>query len=516
MLEQLLPSYDAVYVVSDLHMGGFDGTYRGETRDYRIFRESNALSWLIGWLAEPARRQEHARIALVINGDVVDYLAEEQPKYFDWQAALQKLEAMIGDREQKPVWEALRAFVASGNGDLVLVLGNHDLELALLEPQLKLRDYLTAGNPDHRGRVVFAMDGTGFACQVNGRSVLCVHGNEVDPWNAIDYSRLAMIRRALVRGSLERDRRSLAEWIPNPGTQMVIDYMNGIKRQYQWIDLLKPEEEASAMVSAAIADSPRLRTFADVMRKQKVNAWKVGHGFMGGTAVDDAMDEETSLPVLPRQAPATPQEMAGILSDGVEALARGVHPLDLVDAPDEDFLLSLREMVAKTARLKIWPRSLRDVLRETLADDKTFEPATQDDTFRDLDALCSPEWDFLIAGHTHLHRAIERKPESGRAYFNSGTWIRLAHIPQEALSDELFPEVERRLRNGSMEALEKPLPGRNGEIHLLKTVRTVVKIETDKDAKVRARGKLLTVEGNPGSWRLEGVPGTELPKRGGQ
>jgi len=126
MLESLLPGYDAVYVVSDLHLGGFVGSYGGARRDYRIFRESAALATFVAQLSQDARN-----ICLVLNGDIVDFLAEEEGAYFDWVGALAKLKRIMSDPDQVVVWEALRGYVAAGK-DLVLVLGNHDVELALL------------------------------------------------------------------------------------------------------------------------------------------------------------------------------------------------------------------------------------------------------------------------------------------------------------------------------------------------------------------------------------------------
>ncbi len=148
-------------------------------------------------------------IALILNGDIVDYLADEKAEYFDWPNALDKLKRAMEDPEQADVWKALQEFVESGRGDLVLVLGNHDLELSLPEPHAHLLKYLSDGKHDRRGRIVFALDGAGFSCRVDSARVLCLHGNEADPWNAIEYGRLSLIRRALARGSHSRQLGNL-------------------------------------------------------------------------------------------------------------------------------------------------------------------------------------------------------------------------------------------------------------------------------------------------------------------
>src|SRR6185369_11621448 len=86
-----------------------------------------------------------------------------------------------------------------------------------------------------RARVVLAMDGTGYACTVGGKRVLCVHGNDADAWNPVDQDALHTVIRAL-KGGL-----TLPEWQPNAGTRLVIDIMNQIKSRFPMVDLLKPE-----------------------------------------------------------------------------------------------------------------------------------------------------------------------------------------------------------------------------------------------------------------------------------
>lgn len=517
-----LPAYGAVYVVSDLHLGGF--TEYG--RDYRIFREAAALAWFIGeWL--PAQAGGAGRVCLVLNGDIVDYLAHPTPHYFDWPHAVDKLRDAIGDPEQKIVWQALQTFVTGDAGDLVLVLGNHDLELALPDAQQALLSHLTNGRQALRGRVHLAMDGAGFACRVGDKRVLCLHGNEADPWNAIDYGRLSLIRRALARGSMQRNAAVLDGWVPAPGTQLVIEYLNAQKRKYQWIDLLKPEEEAVGMITAALCDLPSVRTFAEVMVQKLANTKRLADGFMAGSATPA---EEAPIDAAASALP--PVDASAAVARAIEALGRDISPEALVQEPADDTLMDPIELVGRTAQLKAWPRSLRDVLVRTLAGDRTFDIATPDGTFTALDDLVGPDADFLVAGHTHLQRACERRRYPGKYYFNSGTWIRLLSIPKELLAPDLFPALEARLRDGRLTELEKKVPASPGGVSLLRTTRTVVRIAADADQTVR--GELQTVEPpspssgdnrpaggptalspTPGGWQLVPVAGSCFPRRGG-
>ncbi|HYQ00976.1 MAG TPA: metallophosphoesterase [Polyangiaceae bacterium] len=507
-----LPTYSAVYVISDLHLGGYSANFDQQTRNYRIFREAEALASFIRLLAASeaearAKGLQNYRfhpgpIALVLNGDIVDFLADEKATYFDWLNAVDKLASAMKDNEQKVVWEALKDFVASGRGDLVLVLGNHDLELALPEPQALLQRYLAGENVGNRGRIVFAMDGAGFSCTVGNKRVLCLHGNEADPWNAIDYGKLSLIRRTLARGSLERNHKILRQWIPNAGTQMVIEYMNAVKRRYQWVDLLKPEQEAAAMVTSAIARLPGPRTFAEVQVRKAATARKLTAGFLGATvpvANESEDGEDTPLP-----EPRVPLDKKTLMRETLESLGRGAAPVDLVT--DEEFLMGSVEAAITGLVTRKWPKTLREVLSYSLAQDQTFEPGTVDEVYTELDRVCGAEIDFLIAGHTHLYRAIERAQQPGRYYFNSGTWIWLVRIPNAALSHTTFPKLKDRLEEGSMEALEADLDGSK----LILKRRTVVTIQVEDGM---TRGMLNEVAKVGAQWDLVETPNTALPRR---
>jgi hypothetical protein len=87
-----------------------------------------------------------------------------------------------------------------------------------------------------RGRILLEMSGAGVLMRVANATVLCVHGNEVDDWNVVDYEALRRIGRNSQQGL------PVKPWIPNAGTQLVIEVMNEIKRgNYPFVDLLKPE-----------------------------------------------------------------------------------------------------------------------------------------------------------------------------------------------------------------------------------------------------------------------------------
>lgn len=232
------PQYDEVHVISDLHMGGRTG--------FQIFRETAKLAGYIRWVA---LQRPNGRVALILNGDVIDTLAEETPDYIAVDNAEAIIAGIMASPQFAPIWEALANYVKTAGRTLVFVLGNHDLEMSFPVVQHAVVEQLTGNEgPVARGRIEFSTMGAGYSCLVGNARVFCTHGNEVDAWNYTRYEELAKVGRRLNSG------RPLppGAWEPNAGTRMVKDVMNRVKIRYPWIDLLKPEMQAAVGVLLAL------------------------------------------------------------------------------------------------------------------------------------------------------------------------------------------------------------------------------------------------------------------------
>ena len=113
----------------------------------------------------------------------------------------------------EPVFVALQRLLKTPDRQLLVNLGNHDLELALPWVRAHLTQRLTGGDEAARARLVWVTDGTGVRCRVGNATVLCLHGNEVDSWNVTDFEQLRRIGRdrqfglPLSRGSRMPARR---------------------------------------------------------------------------------------------------------------------------------------------------------------------------------------------------------------------------------------------------------------------------------------------------------------------
>jgi len=225
-----LPAFDEVHAISDLHMGGRPG--------FQILRETRRLA---NFILRLAAQRPGGRIALVLNGDVFDTLAEDVIGYVAIDDARATVDRIMNDPSFKPVWDALAAFVEQPGRTLVFVIGNHDIEIAFPPVQRLVLSRLAGDDLAARARIEFSTAGAGFGCLVGNSRVYCIHGNEVDAWNYNRYEDLAKVSRRMNAGlSLAQD-----EWQPNAGTRMVKEVMNTVKRSYAWIDLLKPETSAA-------------------------------------------------------------------------------------------------------------------------------------------------------------------------------------------------------------------------------------------------------------------------------
>ncbi|MCY2967861.1 MAG: hypothetical protein NT069_30240, partial [Planctomycetota bacterium] len=106
-------------------------------------------------------------------------------------------------------------------------------------------------------------------------------------------------------------------------------------------------------------------------------------------------------------------------------------------------------------------RPKSEVLREALRglrDYEGFSPSFEDDTFRGIDNQVPPEVRFVVTGHTHQARSLNRYNGKGH-YYNSGTWVRLMRLDKEILDDAAkFETVFKLLGSGSLTPLETAAP----------------------------------------------------------
>ena len=507
-----LASYDDLYVISDLHMGG--------PPDFQIFKQGQRLGRLLHKLAQDDPERE---VGLVVNGDVIDSLAENIDGYIAVNQAEAMMQRIYDDPAFRPVWDGLAEFVQTPRRRLVITLGNHDIELALPQVELSLRRRLTGGDAAAEGRIVFATRGAGYACTVGKARVFCTHGNEADGWNVVDHEALRRLAASLNAGQ-PFDR---AKWTPNAGTRFVIDVMNQIKRKHPFIDLLKPETNTVFPVLLTI-DPAAVKAAKDGLPiiTDRIRGELVTRGLLSADAKDleEAPPSAAATTAMEQllganlreavAAPAARRDADALLLAVEEDVRGGRTATDAASRESIEGQLGWWEMVVDRVKGVPKTEALRRALQDWLKEDKSFELGTQDETFRKVVEKTGPAVDFILTGHTHMERAIRVEPGAERYYYNSGTWVRILLLTEQLLGDgATFQKVYQALSAGSLAALDEavaPAPG-GGSRPLLLDRTTVVAISSRPQGVV---GRLFrAIDKAPGEVALDPVPGTEFWRR---
>lgn len=235
----------AIYVISDLHLGG---EHEPGKRGFQICTHEAELA---GFIDSLTGLQDPA-VELVLNGDVIDFLAEridDKPPHwsafhYPEQKAIDCLDRVVN--RSADVFNALRGFLGRGHR-LVILPGNHDSELNLPAVRRRLREHVGAGRgADYE----FVAHGEAY----RAGDLLIEHGNRVDDMNFIDYHVLRHLCGMVSRGMAVRE-----EFLFDPpaGSKLVAEVLNDIKKKYSFIDLLKPESEATFPVILALEPGRR-------------------------------------------------------------------------------------------------------------------------------------------------------------------------------------------------------------------------------------------------------------------
>ena len=445
--------FDELHVISDLHIGG-------EPPASRSWARGILLAGFIRQVVD--RRPAEATSRLVLDGDIVDTLAEDVPGYIAIETAVATIERII-DRDPafSPVWAALADFVRTKNRTLVLVIGNHDLELALPPVQRASRRPTGRRRPAARGRIEFSTYGAG---SMPGRW----HPRVLHPrqrrgrLELVRYEDLARVSRRLNAGRPVGP----SEWEPNAGTKMVKDVMNEVKRRYAWIDLLKPETQARrrARGARAVPGQPHHERAAS---RRRTSAR--GRRLRGAPLLRQLRDAPDHHQPRGHGRSAPRPHLSGGLRGSIRAIQHrcGRHAAgggaESAGAPG-GWAPGRRESLG--APLLVWDRltgwmtgvgkdeALRRALLDWLAGDKTFDLEVRDPTFQEVTKGVGPDIGITVTGHTHLARALPRSRGRG-AYFNSGTWVRLIHLTERMLeSPQSFQPVYDTFRKGTLAALD--------------------------------------------------------------
>jgi UDP-2,3-diacylglucosamine pyrophosphatase LpxH len=387
-------------VVSDLHFGergaNEDFVY-GE--DFRAFLDHVAASG----------QARGGRAELVIAGDFVDFLQIAPLRHGPWREANDKIARVAAAHRE--TFDALGRFAKEGNRVVVLA-GNHDIELSFREVQEAFTSLVSCGDAGIASRILFPNDaplGPHFRGWARGPfahrlpGVYIEHGNQFDALNFFDH-----------RDFFETNDRIKMPW----GSQFVLDLFNEVEAKWRFIDKLRPRSAAILILWLLDPELVRERVpalaglggrlYPELRRYARAGAKPVGAGARsaGGPALGP---EEQFLAWL------------GANADDLEVLDKNRGALAANTAGSRG-ILSDR---VSAAYASIFRKAL-----EALTS-RADTPHDDDGYAAEAFALAAREnAEVVILGHTHGIKDIRR---GDARYLNTGTWIGLLDLDLKAL-----------------------------------------------------------------------------------
>ncbi len=427
-----------LFVISDLHLGGRPHG-APDAMGSQICHAYAELTSFIDWVRSQAKGPSD--VELVVNGDIVDFLMEDDcddrngalPWTADEALVLEKLKLII-DRTKETgdygPFEAMAALLRAGQ-NLTFLLGNHDVELSLPAVRRYLERQLGG-----TGCFKFIYDGEAY---VKG-ALLIEHGNRYDNWNIIDHSALRQERSMLSRGFGKRiQQRTSGGFTPPPGSFMVIKVINEIKRKYRFVDLLKPENEAVLPILLALHPSLQHALQATLRAGFKANNKFV-------TAAEPSKAGQLSAP-----DPVSTSTLSAALEQAVGTQAAAKFSVETSSGGElsaADVLDKLQELSknikgfidGKASLFSDQTAGVRDELlrlalnawRGRLSRDESHEVTPYRNAAEEL--AIEGKFSCVVFGHTHSpKREIIDIDGRSAIYINTGTWTDTMQIPLDLL-----------------------------------------------------------------------------------
>ncbi len=459
-----------VYIISDLHLGGVYPEAGQSGRGFRINTHVDELTAFVD--AVTSKPTSEPTIELIINGDLVDFLAEREPGPENWvpfspdpAKAAKKMETIAGRDPQ--FFDALKRLLHKGH-TLTILMGNHDIELGLPQVRATLESILDVSG-HHDFRLIY--DGEAYIVG----DALIEHGNRYDAFNVVDNDALRRFR------SLQSRRQPVPkkyDFPPPAGSRMVASVINPIKEDYGFIDLLKPE--TGAVVPVLLALEPGYRKILGTVAKLALAASdhkleepalpsfggdiSSDTGGGGGMFGGDMGGFSAALPAAKPKKSAEDLELEKVLDsaipggsgDFLEDVSEGDENSERAQLEQIGSDISAGDTISRTmglARL-LFSRNDRNIDKRlpallqafrALQGDQSFDRTVETDPGYGEAAkdLSKGGFKYIIFGHTHMAKKIEIA--DGRFYLNSGTWADLMQFPQEIITGndaEALPKVK--------------------------------------------------------------------------
>lgn len=388
-------------ILSDLHLGNGG--------DYDIFAGSDSLPPLLDRFVDPPT-------CVILNGDSMDFLLNEAPLRLDVNQAVQQAESIATAAPTIPTLKALGRICAAG-GEVLVRMGNHDVELALNQVREVFRKHLN--QPDSVSqRLQFERGSEPHILNSGGAKILITHGEQNDPFNQVDYDHLPGPGSSLSIG--------MQDFQYPPGSLLVKKILNPLKKRYQmrFADLLKPDFQGAVLTALAV-DPFSVRA---ALKGESLEIIRGVLDNLGVVSFEPRMDE-LGLTYRFQNAGLTFEEIAALkqqLSDTPADISFGFIP---------DLMYSLRLKLTRTG-LGLYARAQRQIVDDSGAHYFSYEPGKSEmNEVRRLSDKYGTK--AVITGHSH---ATRWKEDGKLLYANTGTWIWLMRMPDENAGDDEWIE----------------------------------------------------------------------------
>jgi UDP-2,3-diacylglucosamine pyrophosphatase LpxH len=398
-------------ILSDLHLGNGG--------DYDIFAGTDNLPQLLDRFMDPPTQ-------VILNGDSMDFLMNEDPLKLDIDRAVAQATAIATAGPSAPTFEALGR-ICAGGGNVIVRLGNHDIELALAEVQKVFRKHLN--QPDAIAhRMIYQRGDKPLVLNVGQTPILITHGDQNDPFNMVDYDHLP--------GPGAPASARAQDFVYPPGSLLVKEILNPLKKEHgmRFADLLKPDVEGAVLTALAVdpdavkvaLKDETLQILRGVLGNLGTVVFAPGASRLGlSDRFEDAQLSPDEIHLLKQQLGAEPEAISFKIGS------------DLFNG----LLDSLRLKLTR-AGLKIYARMHREIADDSGERYFSYTPGEKEmDEAKRLAEKYGAK--AVITGHSHAARWKEGK---SLLYVNTGTWIWLMKLPNEDASDDEWLEYLMNIR----------------------------------------------------------------------